>query len=56
MAVEVDSLMKNQTCELVPQLQGKNDVKCRWIYKTKFTFDSDVECHKACLVAKGSSQ
>ena len=55
MAAKIASLQKNRTSELVPQLQGKNVVKCRWVYKTKFTSDIVVECHKARLVAMGFS-
>jgi len=31
-------------------------VKCKWIYKTKFTSYGDVVRHKAILVAKGFSR
>jgi hypothetical protein len=31
-------------------------VKCRWVYRTKFTSEGVVERHKACLVVKGFSQ
>jgi hypothetical protein len=41
--IEIDSLSKNHTWDLVPQLQGKNVVKCRWVYRTKFTFEGVVE-------------
>ena len=56
MSAKIDSLKKNQMWELVPQLQGKNVVKYRWVYNTNFTFDGVVECHKARLVSKGFSQ
>jgi hypothetical protein len=56
MQAEMNSLLKNHTWDLVPRPQGKNIVKCRWVYKTKFTFEGVVEHHKACLVAKGFSQ
>jgi hypothetical protein len=53
---EMNSLLKNHTWDLVPRPQGKNIVKCRWVYKTKFTSEGVVEHHKACLVVKGFSQ
>ena len=34
----------------------KNIFKCQWVYQTKLTFDSVVECHKDCLVVKCLSQ
>jgi hypothetical protein len=56
MQIEIDSLSKNHTWELVPRLQGNNVVKCRWVYRTKFTSEGVVEHHKYHLVAKGFSQ
>ena len=53
---EMDSLEKNCTWDLVPRPTRKNVVKCRWVYRTKFTSDSVVECHKACLVVEVFSQ
>jgi hypothetical protein len=50
MTNEYHSLMKNKTWDLVPQPQGKNVVKCRWVYKTKFTSEGVAERHKAHLV------
>lgn len=56
MLTQTDSLLKNHTWDLVPRLQGKNVVKCCWVYKTKFTSIGVVECHKASLVVKGFSR
>ena len=56
MTTEIDSLNKNQIWELVPRPYGKNFMKFRWVYRTKFTFDNVVEQHNARLVAKGFSQ
>jgi hypothetical protein len=33
MLTEMDSLLKNHMLDLVPQLQGKNVVKCRWFIR-----------------------
>jgi hypothetical protein len=43
MKTGIDSLSKNHTWELVPRPQGKNIVKCRWVYRTKFTSEGVVE-------------
>ena len=56
MTVEIDSLKKNKTWELFPQLQGKNVVKCGCVYKTMFTSVDVVEHHKDCLVTKAFFQ
>ena len=56
MSTKMDSLLKNQMWDLVPQPRGKNIVKYCWVYKTKFTFDDVVEHHKARLVLKRFSQ
>jgi hypothetical protein len=37
MQVEMNSILKNHTWDLVPQSQVKNIVKIRWVYKTKLT-------------------
>jgi hypothetical protein len=56
MQTNIVSLSKNHTWDSVPRLQGKNIVKCRWIYRTKFSSEGVVERHKAHLVVKGFSQ
>jgi hypothetical protein len=53
---KMNSLLKNHTWDLVPRLQGKKFVKCRWFYKAKFTSEAVIDRHRACLVAKGFSQ
>jgi hypothetical protein len=56
MKKEIDSLSKNHTWNLVPQPQGMSIVKCRWVYRTKFTSKGVFERHKAHLIVKGFSQ
>ena len=41
---------------MVPKPEGHKVVNCKWIFKTKLSPDSQVECYKACLVAKEFSQ
>jgi len=42
--------------DMVPKLEGRKVVDCKWVFKTKSGSDGQVECYKACLVAKGFSQ
>ena len=53
---EYESLINNQTWELVPPPDGKNIVGSRWVFKVKHTADGTVERFKARLVAQGYSQ
>ena len=53
---EYQSLMENETWELVKLPSGRKPVGCKWIFKTKHTSDGKVERHKARLVAKGYTQ
>ena len=53
---EYDSLIENNTWELVELPKGKNVVNNKWVYKTKFKLDGSIEKHKARIVAKGYSQ
>ena len=56
MNVEMGSLQKNQTWELVDLPPGKKPVSCRWIYTIKYKADGSIERYKARLVAKDYTQ
>lgn len=56
MSEEYDAVVRNQTFELVPRLQHKNVVGCRWIFKNKFLPNGSLGRCKARLVAKGYNQ
>lgn len=53
---EYNSLMTNNTWDLVPLPKDKKLVKCKWVYRTKYGPDGSIDKHKAILVAKGFSQ
>ena len=53
---EYQSLMDNETWELVNLPSGRKPVGCKWIFKTKCTSEGKVERYKARLVAKGYTQ
>ncbi|CAM8880907.1 unnamed protein product [Rhodiola kirilowii] len=57
MKEEIDSLMTNETWDLVDRPKGQKLVGCKWIYKKKEGIPG-VEKHrlKARLVAKGFTQ
>ena len=55
MEEEYNSLMRNNTWDLVSLPKGRKLVQCKWIYQTKFASDGSVDKHKARLVAKGFS-
>ena len=53
MDVEYQSLMKNNTWELVDLPPSKKAISCKWIFKTKYKVDGSIDKNKARLVAKG---
>ena len=53
---EFDSLQDNKTWELVSLPPGRKLVQCKWVYKTKITYDGTKTKYKAQLVAKGYSE
>eukprot|EP00253_Pinus_taeda_P031289 PITA_31289 len=53
---EYHSLLANDTWDLVPLPKGRKLVRCKWVYRTKYGPDGQVDKHKARLVAKGFSQ
>ena len=53
---EHNSLLKNDTWDLVPLPKGRKLAQCKWVYLTKHAVDGTIERYKARLVAKGFSQ
>jgi hypothetical protein len=53
---EIDALMKNKTCHLVPPHSGRNVIDCKWVFKIKRKVDDSLDRYKARLVAKGFKQ
>jgi len=56
MLEEYDSIMHNDVWEVVLRKVGKSAVTSRWLYKTKYVADGNIEKHKARFVAQGFSQ
>ncbi len=53
---EMAALDANRTWELVPLLEGKKAIGCKWVYKVKHNSDGSISRYKARLVAKGYAQ
>ena len=53
---EIDSLLTNQTWEVVDLPRGNNPIGCKWIFKKKLKTDGSIERFKARLVIKGYTQ
>jgi hypothetical protein len=53
MQEEYNSLLENQTWDLVPLPSGRKFFRCIWVYRTKSTKDGQINRYKARLVAKG---
>ena len=56
MVDEMVALHSNDTWDLVVLPSGKSIVGCRWVYTGKVGPDGQIDCLKACLVAKGYTQ
>ena len=54
--IELDSILKNKTWELVDLASGAKPIGYKWIFKRKYFPDGSIEKYKARLVAKGFSQ
>ena len=54
--IELDSILKNKTLELVDLPSGAKPIGYKWIFKRKYFPDGSIEKYKARLVAKGFSQ
>ena len=53
---EYESLIANDTWELVELPSGRKPIGCKWVFKVKHTSDGKVERFKGRLVAKGYAQ
>ena len=56
MMKEMESIEKNKTWELVDAPNGVKPIGVKWIFKTKFKENGEVDKFKARLVAKGYAQ
>ena len=43
MSTELDSLLSNETWDVVDLPDGKQLIGCKWVYKIKRKFDGSVE-------------
>ena len=53
---EIDSLLQNQTWEIVDLPPGAKPIGSKWIFKRKYFPDGSIDKYKARLVAKGFNQ
>lgn len=56
MDFEIQAIEKNETWELTTLPAGAKKIGVKWVYKTKYNENGEVDKHKARLVAKGYSQ
>jgi hypothetical protein len=56
MQEEYNSLLENQTWDLIPLPSGRKLVKYRWVYRTKSAPDGQISRYKSRVVAKGFQQ
>jgi len=56
MDLEIEAINKNGTWELTELPEGGKKIGVKWIYKTKFIENGDVDKYKARLVVKGYTQ
>jgi hypothetical protein len=53
---EMDSILSNETWELVDRPYGCKPVGCKWVFKKKLMLDGTIDKYRARLVAKGYTQ
>ena len=56
MIEEYNSIIKNDTWELIELPKDKVPIGSKWLFKSKFKANGSIEKYKAILVAKGYSQ
>ena len=53
---EIKSMKQNKVWDLVELPNGCKRVGCKWVFKTKYDSNGNIERYKARLVAKGYTQ
>ncbi|TVU67008.1 hypothetical protein FQP86_17600, partial [Cobetia crustatorum] len=53
---EMESILSNQTWELVNLPPGSRPIGCKWVFRKKYHTDGTIQTFKARLVAKGFRQ
>ena len=53
---ECDSLIENETWEVVPLPEGRKTVSCKWVFKVKQDKDGNIDRYKGRLVVREFSQ
>lgn len=53
---EYKALQKNGTWEIVNRQEGQKVIDTKWVLRTKYKANGEVDCRKARLVAKGYTQ
>jgi hypothetical protein len=56
MQEEYNSLLENQTWNMVPLPYGRKIFICRWVYRTKSETNGHISRYKSMLVSKGFQQ
>nr|ABW74566.1 integrase [Boechera divaricarpa] len=56
MEEEIASIEKNQTWQLVELPEEKHSIGVKWVFKTKYQADDNIQKYKARLVVKGYAQ
>ena len=52
----MDSIISNQTWELVNLPSGSKPIECKWVFRRKYHINDMIQTFKARLVAKGFKQ
>jgi hypothetical protein len=53
---EMESILSNETSELVDRPYGCEPMRCKWVFKKKLRPDDTIDKYKARLVSKGYTQ
>ena len=56
MDAEIEEINRNDTWEMTELPENGKIIGVKWVYKTKFNENGEIDKHKARLVVKGYSQ